>query len=256
MHRHEPRLRVLTYNIHKGFSPLGRTYVLKEMRHAIHRMDCQLAFLQEVVGMHRRHADRIAGWAAKPQADYLAEPGWPFVVYHKNRSHRHGHHGNAILSKAPVLHSEHINITTNRLERRGMLHSVLAWPTPDCRLHALCVHLDLLEAGRRTQVKDIVARIRSHVPDDEPLIVAGDFNDWRERLSPILRHEAGLHEAFQVATGRHAPSFPGGFPMLPLDRIYVRGLTVDRVEVPKGKDWGRLSDHAPLAVTLRPAARA
>lgn len=251
MHRTDPRLKVLTYNIHKGFTAAGRAFVLEGMRRAIERLDCDLAFLQEVVGAHRRHAHRVKGWAREPQAEFLAQRGWPFVVYHKNRTHRHGHHGNAILSKAPVLHSEHVNISTNPFEKRGLIHSVLAWPEPGRRLHAICVHLDLLEGGRRKQVGDILARLSEHVPAHEPVIVAGDFNDWRKSISPIFRAEAGLVEVFEEATGKHAPSFPGRFPILPLDRIYVRGLSVDLAVPPRGKDWGKLSDHAPLAATLR-----
>ncbi len=252
MDRRAQHIRVVTYNIHKGFSPIKRAFVLEGMRRAIHDLGCDLAFLQEVVGCHRRHERKVRGWSQQPQAEYLAgDGGWPFVVYHKNRVHRHGHHGNAILSRAPVLHSDYLNISTNRFERRGLIHSVLAWPDPGRRLHAICVHLDLLEGGRRKQVARIIDLIREHVPEHEPLIVAGDFNDWRKSISPVLRAEAGLTEVFEHATGDHARTFPGALPILPLDRIYVRGLQVHRAETHHhGKHWGRLSDHAPLAATL------
>lgn len=255
-HARSPRIRVLTYNIHKGFAPLQRAFVLDGMRAGIEALRCDLAFLQEVVGHHDKHARTVKGWAPEPQADYLAGEGWPHVVYHKNRVHRFGHHGNAILSKSRVLSSEHINISTNRFEKRGIIHSVLEWPAPGQRLHAICVHLDLLERGRRKQVAQIVRRLRSHVPEHEPVVVAGDFNDWTKSLSPILGHEAGLSEVFERLLGRPSRSFPAAFPALALDRIYVRGLVPDRVDLPSRRDWGRLSDHAPLAATLRLAGTA
>ncbi len=245
------RIRVLTYNIHKGFAPLQRAYTLDGMRAGIERLGCDLAFLQEVVGHHEQHARRVRGWVRQPQANFLAGQGWPHVVYHHNRVHRHGHHGNAILSKPRVLYSHHVNISTNPFERRGILHSVLEWPRPDRRLHAICVHLDLLEAGRRKQIDRILERVRNHVPEHEPVVVAGDFNDWTKSLSPILRGEAGLTEVFEHVTGRPSRSFPAAFPALALDRIYVRGLEPDWVDVPSRKEWARLSDHAPLAATLR-----
>jgi endonuclease/exonuclease/phosphatase family metal-dependent hydrolase len=41
--------------------------------------------------------------------------------------------------------------------------------------------------------------------------------------------------------------------MLHLDRIYLRGVTVRDVRVPRGAEWARRSDHAPLIaeVTIR-----
>ena len=45
-------------------------------------------------------------------------------------------------------------------------------------------------------------------------------------------------------------------PMLTLDRIYVRGLTVESARrlhgVVDGAHWRGMSDHAGLAVTLAP----
>jgi len=40
-------------------------------------------------------------------------------------------------------------------------------------------------------------------------------------------------------------------PVLRLDRIYVRGFTVDKAEVHFGTPWSRISDHAPLTAQLR-----
>ena len=37
-------------------------------------------------------------------------------------------------------------------------------------------------------------------------------------------------------------------PWLMLDRIYVRGLQVHDVRVPKGLEWSQRSDHMPLIV--------
>lgn len=243
----DPSLRVLTYNIHKGLSPLARTAGLATLRRAVHGLSCDLAFLQEVVG-HR--------WKEGPsrddhQAHFLAGRHWPYVVYGRTRERRGGHHGNAILSRTPVLHWSDVDVSTNPFERRRILHSVLAWPTRERRVHAVCVHLGLFERGRRSQLRRLCELVRERVPACEPVIVAGDFNDWRGSASRVLE-ECGLVEAHEAITGRPAPTFPARFPLLTLDRIYVRGFAVQDAGRVVGKEWKTLSDHAPLVAQLTP----
>jgi endonuclease/exonuclease/phosphatase family metal-dependent hydrolase len=47
-----------------------------------------------------------------------------------------------------------------------------------------------------------------------------------------------------------ARTFPAAMPVLQLDRIYVRGFTVQSAQVLHGASWARLSDHAPLVAEL------
>jgi len=88
------------------------------------------------------------------------------------------------------------------------------------------------------------------LPADAPLVVAGDFNDWQHRANKILKHGAGLKEVFSMTTGRPARTFPARFPVLRLDRIYVRNATVSHPWLLPRKPWSHLSDHAPLAVEI------
>ena len=46
-------LKVATYNIHKGFSPLNRRVVLHELRERLHELNADIVFLQEVQGSMR-----------------------------------------------------------------------------------------------------------------------------------------------------------------------------------------------------------
>ncbi len=46
------RLRILTYNMHKGFCFYSRQYVLRELRAAIRQVNADVVFLQEVMGVH------------------------------------------------------------------------------------------------------------------------------------------------------------------------------------------------------------
>jgi endonuclease/exonuclease/phosphatase family metal-dependent hydrolase len=139
------------------------------------------------------------------------------------------------------------------IERRGLLHAELRIPGWPQALHCLCVHLGLFARGRRKQVLAVCRRIQTMVPDDSPLIVAGDFNDWQIEASAVLRHALHLHEVFELTRGRAARSFPAALPLLRLDRIYVRGLSVRDAHIHRGPSWARVSDHAVLSASVVPA---
>ena len=47
-----------------------------------------------------------------------------------------------------------------------------------------------------------------------------------------------------------ARTFPAALPFFRLDRIYVRGFTVEHAEVLHGTLWAKLSDHAPIVASL------
>src|SRR3954470_12326563 len=142
------RLRILSYNIHKGFSTRNKRFVLKRIREAIRDVHADLVFLQEVLGQHDAHSQKVSNWPTEPQFEFLPEELWPHYAYGRNAVYTSGHHGNAILSKFPIEYWENIDISTNRMERRGLLHSVLHLPKRKKPLHAICVHLGLLEADR------------------------------------------------------------------------------------------------------------
>jgi endonuclease/exonuclease/phosphatase family metal-dependent hydrolase len=55
---------------------------------------------------------------------------------------------------------------------------------------------------------------------------------------------------FHIHGGQPARSFPARLPLLRLDRIYVRGFSVQQCHVHVGGAWQRLSDHAALSARL------
>ena len=145
-------LRVATLNIHKGLSQFNRRMVIHELREGLRALDADLVFLQEVQGMNERMALRFAAWPGVPQYEYLAEGGWT-PVYGRNAVYDHGHHGNAILSRYPIVSAANEDVSSHRFERRGLLHSVVTVPGWQRNLHCLCVHLSLHERGRRMQTR-------------------------------------------------------------------------------------------------------
>lgn len=244
------RLRVLSYNIHKGFSQ-SRKFVLEHIKRAIREVDADLVFLQEVIGEHHGHRRRLKNWPAATQLEFLADSIWRHHAYGKNAVYSDGHHGNAILSQYPFSFYENIDVSTNRFERRGLLHGIIDLPRHADPLHVICLHLDLLDRGRRMQIQRLCDRIERHVPHEAPLIIAGDFNDWREGLSAPLEDILSVREVFREKNGAHARSFPSWFPLLPLDRIYCRGLDIVSVRCLQGPPWSDLSDHNALFAELK-----
>ena len=115
-------LKVATYNIHKGVQGLGPTRRLEiyNLGLAIEQLDADIVCLQEVRKVHRREEKYFKHWPEMPQAEFLAPPGYE-AIYKTNAITKHGEHGNALLSRWPVLEQGHEDMSDHRLEQRGLL---------------------------------------------------------------------------------------------------------------------------------------
>jgi endonuclease/exonuclease/phosphatase family metal-dependent hydrolase len=243
-------LRIVTYNIHKGFSHLTRRLSLHDLRERLHGLAPDIVFLQEVQGSHSRHRQRHHNWPEAPQYEFLADTLWHAFAYGKNAVYDAGHHGNAILSKFPISRWDNENVSMSRLEHRGLLHCEIEVPGWDRRLHCINVHLGLLARWRRKQLQILAQRIERLVPHDDPMVIAGDFNDWRRTVSLDLGASLGVTEVFEHMHGRPARSFPAMLPLLHLDRIYMRGFRVRLATAHLDRHWSRISDHVALSALL------
>lgn len=243
-------LQIVTLNAHKGFTFFNRRFILHELRAAVRELGADVVFLQEVLGSHERHSARWSNWPDHPQYEFLADTIWPQFAYGQNAVYPHGDHGNAVLTKFPILHHENRDVSIGPPEKRGLLHCVLDVPGRAHPIHVICCHLGLRESHREQQLKLMCRMIIEEVPADAPLLVAGDFNDWRERADAILSHGAGLTNAFEHGEERTPRTFPARCPILRLDRIYTRNVLVDAPRVLTGRPWSHLSDHAPLVARI------
>ncbi len=239
-------MRVVTYNIHKGFSIGNRQFVLSDMRHALQNLNADVVLLQEVQGEHRRKARAVPNWPSTEQHVFLADGHFDYKVYGRTWDGFDGHHGNAVLSRYPIIYSNNIDVSNVFFQRRSLLHVIILVSPERPPVHFICLHFDLHEKGRLTQVKRLIERIEQAVPHHTPLVIAGDFNDWRGIISHHLVEGCGVEEVFKRTHGRYARSFPSTFPMLPLDRVYIRGLDCKSASCLTGHPWVRLSDHVPL----------
>lgn len=276
-------LRVVSYNIHKGRSATGTRESLAALRLGLYNLRPDLLFLQEVQGRNEQR------FSLDGQHESLAAVLSMQAAYGCNAVRPRTDHGNALLSRFPILQYENQDVSDHPLEQRGLLHAVVE--INETPVHCLVVHLGLFAGGRSRQVAALVERIKRLVPEDEPVLIAGDFNDWNNRLAPLFVQQLGLYEVFAVAPHARDPrflrssvrrlrdtlalkprplaqkvhelgahgaarmtppprTFPAAFPWLRLDRIYQRGFAVRHARVLHGMPWRQISDHAPLFAEL------
>jgi endonuclease/exonuclease/phosphatase family metal-dependent hydrolase len=284
-------LRVATYNIHKGVlrDLFGLRHInrIHELRARLHELNADLVLLQEVQGQHDRHAARFEHWPDEPQDLFLSKsPALKRIfesAYGSNAQYLHGHHGNALLSRFPIVREENRDVSDHSMEKRGVLHCVVKLGSVE--VHVFVVHFGLLARSRGRQLQAVIDWARKVVPNNSPMIIGGDFNDWRNRLSTHLTQSLGVAEVFDVQQPwlkrtqsfinfvgdklndfgasidqknlrlprrtRSARTFPALIPWLRMDRLYMRGFEVEAVQVLGGPKWARLSDHSPLVADLR-----
>lgn len=224
-------LRIVSYNIHKGRSAMGVRESLSELRLGLYGLRPDLLFLQEVQGRNERESILDA------QHESLGAALNMDVCYGCNAVRADTDHGNALLSRFPVLGFENQDISDHRLEQRGLLHAtILIDETP---VHCIVVHLGLFAGGRSRQINALVERIKRLVPAQDPLLIAGDFNDWNNRLAPLFVQQLGLYEVFSASPrGLSARQLPLSksvrnlgrslrslqFPAARLDSIFELGI--------------------------------
>jgi endonuclease/exonuclease/phosphatase family metal-dependent hydrolase len=238
-------LRIATYNIHKGVQGLGpgRRLEIHNIGHAVEQLDADVVCLQEVRKLHRREEQFFTRWPELPQAEFLAPPGYE-AVYKTNATTRHGEHGNALLSRWPVVSHGHEDMSDHRFEQRGLLHGRLH--VQRRAIHVIVLHLGLIAASRLRQIEQLGLYIQCEVPRREALVVAGDFNDWGCKLrSPMS--EFGLKDFI----GERLMTYPARLPLTQLDYVYARGLKPVGVQIPRGRIWWRMSDHLPLIAEFK-----
>ncbi|MDB5898059.1 MAG: hypothetical protein JWP22_4116 [Ramlibacter sp.] len=233
-------LRIATYNIHKGVQGMGpvRRLEIHNLGHAVEQFDADIICLQEVRKLHRQEERYFKRWPELPQAEFLCPEGYT-AVYQTNATTRHGEHGNALLSRWPIVSHGHEDMSDHRLEQRGLLHVEVQ--VNRRKVHVIVIHLGLIAGSRTRQIEQIGRYIEREIPRTAPVLVAGDFNDWGAKLRPAMG-KLGLKDFL----GERALTYPSRLPLTQLDFVYARGLKPTGLEVPRGRIWWRMSDHLPL----------
>jgi endonuclease/exonuclease/phosphatase family metal-dependent hydrolase len=229
-------MRLLSYNIHKGFGGRDRRYNLDRICHVIAAEKPDLICLQEVTWNVRRsrHHDQ-----PRLLAEHLGVHDFCFQMNVKTRT---GGYGNLLLSRWPIRVKHSISLKMKWRWPRGA--QVVVVETPEGDLHLANWHLGLADGERHWQVRRLLRHPLFRESAHLPTLIVGDCNDWRNTLArgPFAEHD------FEQATGvsPRFRSFPAFLPLLTLDKAFDRGVAVGRAHVVHKALARHASDHLPL----------
>lgn len=241
-------IKFLTFNIHKGLDWKNKNLTLNVLRSALENLNPDIIFLQEIVGENKVLEKKMDEWITN-QVEYLAEGIWHNSAYSEHAIFDHRNHGNAILSKFPIIKSEVHGISLNPLEQRAILFADIE--LPHTRFHCYCTHLNLLHRDRIKQYQLIRDFIYKKSPKDIPIAFAGDFNDWNQKASIDLFDLHNFHDAYQAIHKDYAKTFPSFLPWFKLDRFYTTGIDIMAANVLKEQPWNSISDHLPIFIEAK-----
>jgi endonuclease/exonuclease/phosphatase family metal-dependent hydrolase len=244
----------VSWNLHKGRSPLG-FQAWQAMQRWVQSRPADAWFLQEAMARRMPAPVLSAGFGARIgdpvddvwhcQATEIARASSLEIALGPNVFKPSWRHGNAILSPHPLDLGGQWDISAHRFEKRGLLAARAAFAGKSVTL--LCAHLALTRAARLRQMHWIADWISNEAPAG-PLVLAGDFNDWRNDSVPLF----GEHGLQEVATllGEAGRTFPAFSPALALDKMFVRHMTpVEWIQPEQETSW--LSDHLPYIARLK-----
>jgi endonuclease/exonuclease/phosphatase family metal-dependent hydrolase len=241
------RLRVVTWNIHKGIGGVDRRYSLERTIAVLRSLRPDIALLQEVAegmprcGMHNQLEQLADGLEMRHHA------------YGAEHRFRVGGYGNAILSRYPLTDSTRIDLTIGRRKQRGLVktraHAKLEHGTRSVVVFNL--HLGLSGSERASQLERFLeCHPFAHLHHDTPLIVGGDFNDVWASLGQRFLEPVGF-----VRAGKLSATFPAALPLRPLDGLWVRGnIEVITAHPVKTGLATTASDHLPIVADLQVTA--
>jgi endonuclease/exonuclease/phosphatase family metal-dependent hydrolase len=221
---------VASYNIHRCIGNDGRCDP-QRVATVIQELDCDVVGLQEV--------DNSPGPApTSKQLEYLARITGMEAVAGLRIVRHMGHYGNALLTRHRVLGVRRHDLSFSWREPRGALDVDLDIRGVESRV--VVTHLGLTPGERRHQMRKVLA-IVSETPENEPLALLGDINEWLPAGRPLR----WLHALF----GRPPAvrTYPAGWPIFALDRIWARPRgSLRALRAHRSAAARAASDHLPV----------
>lgn len=232
-------MRIFSYNIHKGVGGRDRRYLLDRTIELIESENPDIICLQEVVrkAPHYRKDDQ-----PRMLAERLFSEDW---LYQLNVHYRQGGYGNLLLSRWPITVQHQISLQLNKRKPRGAQLATIE--TPEGKLGVVNMHLGLAEKERDWQIRHLLEHRLFRDFDDLPLMLMGDYNDWRNQL------EKGCFASDDWQQVTHPPSrfrsFPAWLPVGSLDKAFCRGqIEIRHAKILRNQLAQRASDHLPLVI--------
>jgi endonuclease/exonuclease/phosphatase family metal-dependent hydrolase len=227
------RLRLASYNIHIGVGRDGHFHP-ERIESVLRECEADVIALQEVQ-LGEGTFDMLAHLTSATGFTALAGP----TLTHPT----HGHYGNALLSRHPVTRHRRLDLSVPGHEPRGALDA-----TVDCGngvgLRVIATHLGLRPTERRLQVRSLLREVSADTHRG-PTVLLGDLNEWF-LWGRTLRW---LHRHFERPP---APAtFPSGWPIIALDRVWVKPRACLRsIEVHRSGLARLASDHLPVVALI------
>lgn len=216
-------MRLASYNIRKAVGLDWRRDPDRVLS-VVEELDADIVVLQEADKRVGRRSGVLPKGALHRAGYQIAEVSM--------RPDSHGWHGNVILHRERLNPIESGRIDLPCVEPRGAVRARFD------ALEVVGVHLALT---RGTRVKQIQALQNHAAQYDGPLIIAGDFNEWRSGFVPS--------GATMITPGK---SFHSARPVAALDRFVTFGpvevLSSSVHHSPKAR---RASDHLPIVMDFR-----
>lgn len=232
-------LQLASYNVHRCVGGDFR-YDPSRIARVIQQMGCDTIALQEVDNKASARADSM-------QLDYLAQVTGLQAVAGHTIIHHAGHYGNALLTHKEIVAVRRHDFSYSNYEPRGALDVDLRDANGSVRL--IVTHLGLRSAERRMQIRKLMALIES-TPLDQPVVVAGDMNEWL----PWSRAVQWMNTLCGAAPA--VRSFPAWQPVLSLDRVWTRApYRVTHLHTWQSPLSRVASDHLPVIATINTGHR-
>jgi endonuclease/exonuclease/phosphatase family metal-dependent hydrolase len=231
-------IRVMTYNIHVGVG-MDKKLDLARIAKVINEQKPDLVGLQEVDrGVERtQRIDEIAELARLTKMDY---------AFAFNLKYQGGQYGVAILSRKPILATDHrLYKNLREAERRGFIRVEVK--IANRVINFVTTHLDYqYEDGRVFETQQLLDGLKDV---NGPLIVVGDFNDVPAGGAYQL-----MRQGFDDAWASSQPtaegfSYPADKPAKRIDYILTRKS--DGIKTKRAWIVSTLaSDHVPVLAEL------
>lgn len=225
-----PAVRVMTWNIHGalGRNPRFDPHRVVEL---IRRWNPDIVALQEV-------DSRRAFAGGENPFEFLQHAVGSYGIGAKSITTQDGDYGQMLITRWPIATQEIRDISFPEYEPRRAIRADVV--TPGGPLNVVATHLGLSVRERRRQ-----AQILLELAGDAavPTVMIGDFNDWfwPGSVRSVLKRALPDDTNFRT--------FPSIFPLLRLDRIFVRprGALLRSFVDPEALV---ISDHLPVIADI------
>ncbi len=230
-------LRIATYNVHACVGTDGR-YDPARVSAVIEELNADVVALQEFTYPNSVDLETRAPMVLTALNQYECALG---PTRERPQHAATECFGNALLTRHPIVEIHRIDLSVDRREKRGALAATI--DAGGTRLHVLATHLGLRIHERRFQVRQIMNYLDS--VRFSLVVVLGDFNDWLPGRSAAHVLDRRLGRPPRPAT------FPGAWPLVALDRIWVHPFDALRRVVAHTSPSARVaSDHLPVVAEV------